>query len=181
MMKYIILTLVLLWHCLTFAQKYQTRTGLTEFKASVETFEPVEAKNKSTSVLLNAATGELGAIIFIKAFRFKVALMEEHFNENYMESDQFPKATFKGNITDFELSNLDSEVKTYRVKGILTIRNQPKAITFETQLKLNHNTIRAEGEFEVQPADFNIKIPKIVRKKIARTTKISFNYELKTL
>mgnify|MGYP000038271939 CR=1 FL=1 len=81
--------------------KYYTKTGVVNFEASVPSFEEVKAHNKSVTAIFNSETGEFAALVFVKGFRFKNALMEEHFNENYAESDQYPKATFKGKILNF--------------------------------------------------------------------------------
>jgi hypothetical protein len=163
---------------LTFAQKYITKTGLTEFKASVEAFEPVEATNNSSTAILKADNGQVAALLFIKAFHFKVALMEEHFNENYMDSDKFPKASFKGEILDFDISDLGKEEKTYPIVGTITIRGKSKKIKTPIQLQANGNKILAKATFKLNPADFGIEIPSIVRKKIAESITINFNYEL---
>ena len=159
------------------SQKYFTRTGNTEFKASIDAFEPVEAKNKSTTVVLNTENGDIAALLLIKAFQFRVSLMQEHFNENYMDSDTYPKATFSGKITDFNISEVDYE-KNYIIKGILTIRNIAKNIEAIGKLKKTDSKILISSSFIVTPEDFNIKIPSIVRKKIAKTVTINFNYEL---
>ncbi len=159
------------------SQKYFTRTGATHFKASVEAFETVEATNNSTSVVLKSDTGDIAALLLIKAFRFKVALMQEHFNENYMDSDKHPKATFKGKIEDFNLEEINSK-KKYLIKGVLNIRGVEKSIeTTGTFSKINSN-LKLNASFSVKPQDFNIKIPSIVRKKIAKSITISLDYEL---
>ena len=176
-MKKLGLLLLIIVSQTIFAQKYFTRTGITEFKASVDTFEPVEAINKSSSAILKAKTGEIAALILIKGFRFNVALMQEHFNENYMDSDQFPKATFKGKIYDFKIDNLKSE-KKYSITGILTIRGVSKKIKTTGILIKENGIIFLKTNFSVKPQDFNIKIPSIVRKKIAKNIIISLNYEL---
>ncbi|MEW7290248.1 YceI family protein [Aquimarina sp. 2304DJ70-9] len=163
---------------ITKAQKYFTKTGLTEFKASVEAFEPVEAKNNSTTVVFKEDTGELAALLFVKAFHFEIALMEEHFNENYMDSDEFPKATFKGKIEGFEASNLIEKDKEYILKGILTIKGKPREIETKVKIKRINNSITLCAEFDVNPKDFDIKIPGIVKKKIAEKTQILIDYEL---
>lgn len=160
-----------------FSQKYFTRTGNTEFKASIDAFEPVEAKNNSTTVVLDTKNGDIAALLLIKAFKFKVALMQEHFNENYMDSDTYPKATFSGKIIDFDLSEIDYE-KNYTIKGILTIRNTPKNIETIGKFKKTDSKIFLSSSFIVSPEEFNIKIPSIVRKKIAKTVSVNFNYEL---
>ena len=119
-MKKVALVLFLLISFSTFAQKYYTKTGNTQFKASVEAFEPVAATNNSTTAIINVTSGEIASLLFIKAFNFRVALMQEHFNENYMDSSTFPKATFKGLISNFNLSDISSTEKKYLLKGILT-------------------------------------------------------------
>ena len=115
-MKKVALVLFLLISFSTFAQKYYTKTGNTQFKASVEAFEPVEATNNSTTAIINVTSGEIASLLFVKAFNFRVALMQEHFNENYMDSSTFPKATFKGLISDFNLSDISSTEKNISLK-----------------------------------------------------------------
>ncbi len=110
-MKKIITFCFLLVSISVFSQKYFTRSGNTNFKASVEAFEVVEAKNNSTTVILKTDTGDIAAQLFINAFQFKVALMQEHFNENYMGSDKYPKAIFRGKIADFNLATVTPKKK----------------------------------------------------------------------
>ena len=176
MKNILVLTVILLSQSL-FAQKYFTRTGITNFKASVEAFEPVEATNKSTSVVLKTDTGEIAALLLVKAFQFRVALMQEHFNENYMDSDSYPKATFKGVIKDFDFSQINSK-KEYIIKGKLTVRGVDKEIETKAKLSNTGNQIILTSNFSVTPQDFNIKIPSIVKEKIAKTINVSLNYEL---
>lgn len=176
MKKIIVLTLLIISQ-ITSAQKYFTRTGVTEFKASVVAFEPVEAINKSTTVILKSDTGDIAAQLFINAFQFRVALMQEHFNENYMDSDTYPKATFRGKIQDFSIANMDSE-KKYPLKGMLTIRGKQKEINTTFSIELKDDTIILKSEFKLNPNDFGIKIPSIVRKKIAKQINITLHYEM---
>ncbi|WP_255362865.1 YceI family protein [Tenacibaculum sp. MAR_2009_124] len=160
---------------LCFSQKLFTRTGITEFKASIDAFEAVEAINKSTSVIVNSE-GKIAAQLYISAFSFKVALMQEHFNENYMESDEFPKANFKGTIEQFDIGVLKD---SYILKGSITVKGISKSIETKVKIKKSANDkIVLKGVFAVSPKDFNIKIPSIVRKKIAEHVTISLDYEL---
>ncbi|OJJ19083.1 hypothetical protein BKI52_19910 [marine bacterium AO1-C] len=160
------------------AQKYFTKTGLTEFKASVAAFEPVEAKNNSTSAILNATNGQVASLLFVKAFRFRVALMEEHFNENYMDSDKYPKASFKGKVIGFDLQKLTNQTQTYTLQGTLTIRGKSKAVKTKAHIRKLGSKVVVISSFWVKPADFDIKIPSIVRKKIAKSIEIKTHYEL---
>ncbi|WP_420574433.1 YceI family protein [Kordia sp.] len=159
------------------AQKYYTKTGETDFKASVEAFEPVEAKSNSTTVILTDS-GSLAALLFIKSFHFKVALMEEHFNENYMDSDKHPKATFKGKIKDFNMADLSSTAKEYQLAGTLTVRGKAKEIETTAKISKDGEKIKINSFFSVKPQDFDIDIPSIVRNKIAKEINVTLNYEL---
>lgn len=157
-----------------FAQKFITRNGVTGFKASVEIFEPVKAENNSTTAILTS-DGRIASQLFISAFKFKVALMQEHFNESYMESDKFPKATFKGEIAAFNITEINTSIK-YNIKGVLTIREISKEISFPVSITPIGDTINLKGEFSILPSDFNIEIPSLVRKKIADKINITINY-----
>ena len=176
-MKKVILVLILMVSYSSVAQKYYTKTGNTQFKASVEAFEPVEATNKSTTAIINVTSGEIASLLFIKAFNFRVALMQEHFNENYMESSTYPKATFKGLISGFNISDISSSKKQYLLNGTLTVRGVEKEIETLASFSNKNGKLLMEASFGVQPEDFNIKIPRIVSDKIAGTINISLAYE----
>lgn len=162
-----------------FGQKIITKTGTIKFQASVPSYEEVAAENKSASAILEQSTGDFAALALIKGFRFKTALMEEHFNENYMESEKYSKATFKGKIEDFDISKLTNSAKNFVVKGDLTIHGKTKNITTTVKALKTANGIILEGTFDVKPENFAIEIPKIVSKKIADKIKISYNFTLK--
>ena len=104
--------------------KLITKSGTITFEASVPSFEEVKAKNSGVSCVINTKTGEIASLALLKGFRFKVALMEEHFNENYVESDKFPKATFKGKIENFDLSKITSTATNYTIKGKLELHGK---------------------------------------------------------
>ena len=150
----------------TFAQqKYLTKTGQISFEASVPSFEEVAAKNNSVTAILNTENGEFAALVLVKAFRFKNALMEEHFNENYAESHLYPKATFKGKIKDFDFKQLKD---TYKISGELTFHGVTKPINNVTvKLKNTDGNITLSSSFKLLPSDYNIKIPSIVKSKIS--------------
>ncbi|TVZ56661.1 YceI-like domain-containing protein [Lutibacter sp. Hel_I_33_5] len=174
-MKKILFSLLFLVSMSVSAQKFFTKTGTTQFKASVEAFEAVEATNKSTSVVLKTDTGEIAALLFMKAFRFRVALMQEHFNENYMDSNKHPKATFRGKIVDYDIDNINNNKK---IKGTLTIRGVKKEIEADATFSKSGDKILLKANFSVKPQDFEIDIPSVVRKKIAKSININLDYEL---
>ena len=159
------------------AQKYFTRSGVTEFEASEKAFEPVEAINNTTTVILDTTNGLIVSQVFIAGFQFKNALMQEHFNENYMETHQYPKATFKGNLINFSLENLNAN-EGFELRGTLSVRGIEKIIETTLNVKEVNNRIYVSGMFFVSPQDFQIKIPSIVKDKIAKQIQININYEL---
>jgi hypothetical protein len=160
------------------AQKFMTKTGSLKFEASVPSFEEVAGENNNVSAILETSTGEIAVLSLMKGFRFKVALMEEHFNENYMESDKFPKATFKGKIEDFDISKLSSVSKKFKLSGDLTLHGKTKKITAIAKILKSGDKISVMGNFEVKPEDFDIEIPKLVSKKLADEIKVTFNLSL---
>ena len=159
------------------SQKYFTRSGITQFEASEKAFEPIEAINSSTTVLLDTNNGNIVSQVFMTGFQFKNALMQEHFNENYMYSYQYPKATFKGKLDNFSIISLNAN-NSYDLNGVLTIKGIKKNIQTTISVKVENNRILISGSFYVSANDFDIKIPSIVRDKIAKQIEISINYEL---
>jgi hypothetical protein len=159
------------------SQTYFTRTGLTEFKASVEAFEPVEAINNSTTAILKTQSGDIAAQLFINAFKFRVALMQEHFNENYMESNKYPKAVFRGKLNGFNFAEVSGE-QEYDLVGTLTIRGVKKEVSTKAKVQKDGDQLVLTAAFSVEPQEFDIKIPSIVRKKIADKINITINYAL---
>ncbi|GAA0729798.1 hypothetical protein GCM10009430_40310 [Aquimarina litoralis] len=175
-MKNILLFLLIIISGSTFSQgKFITKKGVINFEASVPSFEEVKATNSTVTAILNTDNGEIAALALIKGFRFKNALMEEHFNENYIESDDYPKATFKGKLVDFDKNNIQKE---YIIKGTLSLHGKSKEIETKGTLTKNDNNISISSTFITQPEDFNIKIPSIVSKKIADDISVSLNFNL---
>ncbi|MDH7448062.1 YceI family protein [Aquimarina sp. 2201CG14-23] len=176
-MKNIIFLLFLYISVGVFAQeKYLTKKGTINFEASVPSFEEVKAKNSTVTAILNADNGEFAALALMKGFRFKNALMEEHFNENYIESDEYPKAVFKGKFIDFDKSNIKNE---YLIKGTLTLHGKSKDIEVKGTVSKDDDTISVSSSFITKPEEFDIKIPSIVSKKIADDISVSLNFSLK--
>ena len=159
--------------------KYLTKTGLLAFEASVPSFEEVAAKNNSTTAILNTENGDFAALALVKAFRFKNALMEEHFNENYAESDNHPKATFKGNIENFNFDTLNKLDSSFSIDGSLTFHGVTKEIkSISLTIKMVDDKIVLSGSFKVLVSDFDIEIPKIVANKLSDEVSVAFNFEL---
>lgn len=181
MKKITVLILVTLISVTGFSQsKYITKTGTVTFEASVPSFEEVKAKTESTTAILNTSNGQFAALVFVKGFRFKNALMEEHFNENYAESDQYPKATFKGTLLNFDLETLSASKQNITYSGSLTFHGKTKTLDdLELSVsKTDDNTIVLEGNLKVNTEDFDIDIPKVVSNKLSKTVKVALFFEL---
>lgn len=178
-MKNLLVLLLTLTTSLFFSQeKKVTKNGVINFEASVPSFEPVEAKHNSVSAVLNTSTGEIASLALVKGFRFKIALMEEHFNENYAESTKFPKATFKGKILNFDISKLTSTPQKFIIKGTLEFHGKSKEINPEGTIWKNGDKIEVKSNFILNSDDFDIKIPSIVSKKVSKNvnTQIHFTF-----
>lgn len=177
MKKYIFLTLFFGVFQFCFSQKMMTRSGEIKFEASMPAFEEIAATNNTASCILDKATGDFVALALIKSFKFKSPLMEEHFNENYLESTQFPKATFKGKILNFDATKITSKT-TFELEGELTLHGVSKKIKTKIILSMIANKINVVSSFFVKPQDFKIEIPSLVKSKIAEKIEIAVNFNL---
>lgn len=167
--------------CLGFSygqERFVDRKGVVVFEASEKLFEPVKAKNESVSVVFDASENKIASLALMRGFHFKNALMQEHFNENYIESHQYPKALFKGEIMDFDIDQADRTSQRYTIKGTLEIRGISKEIETKVQIQKIDNIMAIQGSFVVLPKDFNIEIPKLVENKIAKTVLVKFDFKL---
>lgn len=153
--------------------KFLTKKGTTTF-FSKSPMENIEAKNSQVLSIVDAFNGQMAISILMKSFMFEKALMQEHFNENYVESDKYPKATFKGQILNFNTAT-SSETKL-KVKGKLTIHGKTKEVTIEALTIKTAEAIKMNGDFFVDLADFDIEIPSVVKDNLAKKIKVSFNF-----
>jgi polyisoprenoid-binding protein YceI len=140
-------------------------------KTAISGFTPIHQWK-----IIDQATGELSFSLLVKSFEFKIALMQEHFNENYMESDKYPKSAFKGKITNNIAVNYKKEgVYEVDVTGDLTIHNVTHSIVTKGTIEVKQGSVTAKAEFSVKPSDYNISIPALVESKIAKEIKISID------
>ncbi|AQX02200.1 YceI family protein [Elizabethkingia anophelis] len=175
-MKKIFLIMMLCIVGVVSAQNYKTTSGKTSFSASVPLFEDINAKDATTVVIVNADTGDMASVSVTKNYHFKVKLMEEHFNENYAESKKYPKVTFKGKILNFDKSKVSSVPQKYNVQGVLNFHGVSKSISTLATIFVKDSKFYMKGSFVVRTADFNVKIPKVVSKKIAENVKVEYDY-----
>lgn len=162
--------------------KYLTNEGYIWFFSSAP-LENIEAHNKSVKAIIDMETGEIVVKVPINMFKFQKSLMEEHFNENYLESDKYPAGTFKGKFMDFQ--NIEKTAgKRYKIytRGDLEIHGITKKIKEKALLELiDKETIKVSGVFKVVLDDYNIKIPKIVIKNIAEIVDVNVDLTLKLI
>ena len=162
-------------------QKYFTKTGSVIFLSKAP-LENIEASNNSSYVVYDAASGKIEWSVLIKGFKFEKSLMQEHFNENYMESDKYPKAIFKGDVTNYEAANLAKD-DTYpvSVNGQMTIHGITKPFSTRATIVVKSGNVHAESAFDIVIADFNIEVPKVVRDNIAKTVSVKVKADLQPL
>jgi len=158
--------------------KYIDKNGALAFEASEELFEPVKAENVSVTVILNTETNEIASLALMKSFRFKNSLMEEHFNENYIESETYPKAIFKGKLLDFNVLELNENEIEVKVEGKIELRGKEKQINTPLTMRKVDDVILMKGSFVVGPEDFDIEIPSVVKNKIAKEIIVSLDFNL---
>ena len=161
------------------AQKFFTRSASIIF-FSTTPVEDIEAKNNQASAIVNMDNGDVAFTALMKSFEFKKALMQEHFNEKYVESDKFPKATFKGKITSPGMDEMakDGEHKA-TVEGDLTIHGVTKNYKTEGTITKSADALTLNSVFDITLSDFDIKIPGPVKKKIAEKVKTTIVAECK--
>ncbi len=166
-MKKIIVTtaIVLMGMSSVFAQKYMTRTGKVSFKANGN--EDIRAINNEVNCILDATTGKVGFQIMIKSFKFEKALMQEHFNENYMESDKFQKAEFSGKIDNMDAAQYQKD-GTYKVTatGTMTVHGEKKEVAIPGTITVAGDKLTLQANFAILFADYGIKIPDLVTGKV---------------
>jgi polyisoprenoid-binding protein YceI len=175
MKSLLIFTIALFITIATFGQdKLTTKSGVLKFEASTENFEPVKAVNKTTSAILKL-DGTIAVLGLIKGFQFNKKLMQEHFNQaKFMDSKNFPKTKFSGNLVDF---NGDSG--EYEINGKLTIHGVTNKVKSKAIIKNIDGVTYLNTKFSVIVADYGIDIQSKLAKKIAEKVNIEVNLELK--
>jgi polyisoprenoid-binding protein YceI len=182
-MKQIALAALLLTcSSVTFAQEVLlTRTGFIGF-TSLTPLEKIEGRTHSAASALDKQSGQLEFSVLIKSFAFQKALMQEHFNENYLESDKYPKAQFKGNIEDVSKVKFNQPGDyTVTVSGELMLHGQTKRISTQAIFKVTPEGINATSEFTILLEDYKIKIPALVKDKISKTVQINIQLQYEAI
>jgi hypothetical protein len=182
-MKKVIFTISLFFAAVgIYAQdRYFTKSGDIKFSSKAP-MENIEAVNKSVTCVLDAKTGAIQFAVLMKGFEFAKALMQDHFNENYIESDKFPKGEFKGQVENTSSLNLTQD-GTYpvNVTGKLTMHGVTKDVKADGKIVVGDGKVVASSDFAILLSDYDIKIPSLVENNISNTININVNCALDPL
>lgn len=152
---------------------FVTKGGKVSFFSSTP-LEDIAAENNSTKGILNIAKHEVHLIVPVRQFKFPKSLMEEHFNENYMESEKFPTATYDGIINEKPDLTKDGSYEV-TTTGKLTIHGVSKDVTEKGKLVVKGKSITLTAAMKVKVADFNIQIPQVVFQNIAEVIDVKMD------
>jgi hypothetical protein len=156
---------------------YYTKTGKISFFSSTPV-EDIEATNNSVQGAIEAESGKMQFLVLMKAFQFEKSLMQEHFNENYVESHKYPKAKFNGEIVNIEDVDFEKDgVYQVKVKGELTIKNKTNPVETDGTLEVKGEQVRGKSTFKIRIADYGVKVPKIVMANIAEIVDINVDMD----
>jgi len=177
MKKTILTVCVLVASFSSYSQIYIADTCKVSFFSETPV-ENIDATNKAAKPILNTATNKIEVKISNKNFVFPKPLMQEHFNENYMETEKFPYTTFKGTINEKVDYTVDG-VNNVTVTGKMDMHGVTKEITIKGVLTVKGGNINIFSKFMVHVADYNIKIPTLVIKNIAEDVNVAISASLK--
>jgi len=178
---YGIITLLLFSTLLSAQDKYYTKNGNVSF-FSATSVENINANNRNVVCLLDKKTGDLQFAVLLKAFEFKKALMQEHFNSDFVESHKYSNSEFKGQITNNSFVNYNNNgTYTVNVKGKLTLHGITKEIETIGTLVVNDGKISAKSVFNLFLVDYNISIPRFYSDNISKSIKITVDCSLDPL
>lgn len=152
--------------------KFIAKNAFTSFYSSTP-MEDILGESNEVLTILDSSNGEIVFQALMTTFHFKRALMEEHFNENYMESTKFPKAKFKGTIEGFKKEMLTAPVANIKITGVLNVHGVDKTITVPGTIGTDGGKLVATSKFKVTPEDYGIVIPSLVRDKVGKEMEIT--------
>lgn len=165
----------------SFGQKYITKNGHIKFYSETA-IESIEAHNRQVNSALDVATGDFVFKVLIKSFEFEKALMQEHFNENYLESDKFPDATFTGKIANLSSIDFAKDGKyEAEVEGFLKIHGETKKVNNKGTFEIAGMKISGKAVFLVHLADYKIEIPNTVVNNIADDIEVTVEVNLEPM
>jgi polyisoprenoid-binding protein YceI len=161
--------------------RYFTKSGRIQFfsKASME---DIEAVNKTVTAVLDTKSGAMQFSVQMKGFEFEKALMQEHFNENYVESDKYPKAEFKGAVANNgEVDYTKPGSYPVKVKGKLTLHGVTRDVESAGTIRVGADGLKAESTFNLLLSDYGVQIPAVVKEKVSNSIRITIDTKLDPL
>lgn len=159
------------------AQKYLTKEGVIEIFSETSLFT-IEAKNHTVASILDAGTGEVVATTLVRSFKFHEALVEEHFNENYMESHLYPKAIFKGKITNFNTVDISQDGSyPISIEGNLTMHGETRPVKTNGTLTIKGGKISARTEFTISLANYKIRVEEQYKDRIKDQIRLTVHFD----
>jgi hypothetical protein len=177
----LVLTLMIAINVSYAQERFFTKSGKVSFYSKAP-LEDIEAHNKSVTAVLDTKTGNLQFALQMKGFEFEKALMEEHFNESYAESDKYPRAEFKGQVVNNAAINYAKNGDyNATVKGLLTIHGETREVQSVGKIMVRDGKVATDATFNIELSDFKINIPKLVKDKISNTVKIDVACNLEPL
>jgi hypothetical protein len=160
------------------SQVFMTRNATVRFFSEAP-LENIEAYNRQVSCALNTQTGELAFRVLIRSFSFDKALMQEHFNDNFMHSHEYPNAVFEGRVEQFEeIDIITPGVHEVTVTGNLTIKDVTRQISERGTLEIRNGEIHAYSVFTIMPEDYNVQIPLRFARNIAQQIEVTVDATL---
>ena len=173
-MKIIVIYVILLGCCsFSQAQSFKSVRSETSFFSSAP-LEDIKATNTKATSLFNGETGAIAFFVPIKAFQFNKSLMQQHFNERFMESDKYPRATFEGKLTGYDLGV--SGVQEAVAIGKMTIHGVSRDVKIKGQFTHNSGQVKMESKFPIKVADYKIEIPQVVFYNIGEVVEVSVEF-----
>lgn len=160
------------------AQKYTAEKAFISFFSDAA-IEDITADNTKVTTIFNSSTGDVAFSVPMKEFKFAKSLMQEHFNEKYIESEKFPKATFQGKVSDFDASKKGPQ--QCHAAGKLTIHGVTKDIDVPGTMEVDGKKITMKSKFMVKVADYNITIPQLLFQNIAEEVEVTVDFTYKPM
>ena len=173
----VIVMLGLLLALYTSAQVYTTRTGVINFFSKTP-MEDIKAENNQVYAAIDLSKKTIAFSMLMKSFLFRKELMQEHFNENYVESDRHPKSTFAGTFTG-EVDPQKPQQQVIQVQGVITLHGVEKLVNVPATIEFTTDGLTGTARLNLIPQDFNIEIPGIVKDKIAKQIDVQVKIDCK--
>ena len=174
----LILSLLIVLPLSIFAQKWKANSSYVKFYSDAP-MEKIEAINEKSGSVVDLSSGDIVFSIPISQFQFEKSLMQEHFNENYLESDKYPKATFKGKLKGYDASKTGKQKAT--AVGTMNIHGVDQKVEIEGDIEISDSKMHMESVFPIEVADYKIKIPSIVFYNIAEVVEVTIKFDYEKL